>query len=346
MKPSNYLILLILPALVILGRLLGGWYNFSVPLLCFLAHPAASFLLSSSEEYAHSDRNYSHSMYRNIALIFVPILMGVTFWCLLTLKSERIDMVDFIGLALSLGMINGIIGFTLAHEFIHSHIKSERIIGFTLLFQNNYMHYGIEHIRGHHVYACTPSDPHTARIGESVYTYLPRSLWQTYINAVAIEKKRLKKTDSRYPVLHNRIFIFALLQIGLMLTIFLYLSGVALLLFLSQNLVAILLLHIINYMQHYGLMREKSTEGKYEKINEHHAWNTARRNAVLNIFQLENHADHHMHPAKTYDQLIQMKESPAHPLGFSLMILLSLFPPLWFRIMNKRIPSKISNSKL
>jgi len=110
-----------------------------------------------------------------------------------------------------------------------------------------------------------------------------------------------------------------------------------LLFFFSQNIVAIILLHIINYMQHYGLMRMVKDTGKYEKMDAHHAWNTGRKNTSLNLFQLENHADHHMHPDRSFEELQHTDESPEHPAGYSFMVLLSLLPPLWFKIMNKRI---------
>jgi alkane 1-monooxygenase len=94
-------------------------------------------------------------------------------------------------------------------------------------------------------------------------------------------------------------------------------------------------------MQHYGLMRKVKDTGRYEKIDAHHAWNTGRKNTSLNLFQLENHADHHMHPHRSFEELQHTDDSPEHPAGYSFMVLLSLIPPLWFKIMNKRISSNI-----
>ena len=129
MKPVNYLILLILPAMVIAGYYLGGWFNFLVPVCCFFAYPVANLFLSSSEEHAHADENYSQSAYKNVALIFVPVLVGVTAWCIYTVSKNKIDILEFTGFALSLGIVNGILGFTLAHEFIHRFTKTEKIAG-------------------------------------------------------------------------------------------------------------------------------------------------------------------------------------------------------------------------
>jgi alkane 1-monooxygenase len=109
--------------------------------------------------------------------------------------------------------------------------------------------------------------------------------------------------------------------------------------FLLQNVIAIVMLHGADYLQHYGLVRRVTANGGYEKLTARHAWNTGRFNPAFNLFQLEQHADHHMHPARPYDQLSHTSESPSHPAGYSFMLLLALAPPLWFRVMDKRIPS-------
>jgi alkane 1-monooxygenase len=345
MKPVNYLILLLLPALIIAGYYLGGWFNFLVPLCSFFAYPVANFFLSSSEKHAHQ-QIHSSSAYKKIALLFVPVLFAITVWCVYKSATIKIDTVSYFGLAISLGVVNSIIGFTLAHEFIHSYNRTEKFAGYFLLLQNNYMHYGIEHIHGHHVYACTRNDPHTARIGESVYAFIPRAILYTYRNAINIERKRLRRKNYRVPFFYNRIFWFGVLQISLMLLIFFFLSASALIFFVTQNIVAITLLHIINYLQHYGLMREKNDAGKYEKLSEHHAWNTGKRNTSLNLFQLENHADHHLHPHKSFEKLNHTNESPEHPAGYSFMVLLSLVPPLWFKVMNKKISAYTSSKSI
>ncbi len=127
------------------------------------------------------------------------------------------------------------------------------------------------------------------------------------------------------------------MQVTLTVLIYFTLGKFSLLFFLLQNVVAISLLHIIDYLQHYGLIRSKNQHGKYEKLGALHAWNTGRFNPALNLFQLESHSDHHMHPGRPFDKLSIYDESPAHPAGYSFMVLLSLVPPLWFKIMHKRI---------
>ncbi len=343
MRPRNYLILLFLPALVVAGYLLDGGWNFLVPAFCFVAYPVINFFMSILPGYPHSHKVYSSSAYTNVALAFVPVLLILTGFAVYKAGSASVSVISFTGLALSVGMVNSILGFTLAHEFIHRYSKIERVAGYLLLLQNNYLHYGIEHIRGHHVYACTPEDPVTARMHEPVYAFLLRAVKGTYLSALKIENKKLSKRFFKIPFLHNQMLLFTTFQIVLMVLIYSTLGKFSLLFFLLQNAIAISMLHIMDYLQHYGLMRNKNPNGKYEKLNAHHAWNTGRYNKVINLFQLENHADHHMHPGRPYDKLSLYGNSPTHPAGYSFMVLLTLVPPLWFRVMNKRInPLKLN----
>jgi alkane 1-monooxygenase len=345
MKPWNYLLLLFVPALVFTGYALGGWWNFLVPLSCFVVYPMINFLILSPRQGHQSvHRTYSSGAYSTIALVFVPVLIVLSGWSVYTAGNRSLSIVSFTGLALSVGIVNGVLGFTLAHEFIHRFTKKQRAAGYLLLLQNNYMHYAIEHVWGHHVYACTPQDPNTARLGESLYAYLPRAIAGTYVNAWKIERKKLSRTGYKNPLLHSSMLLFGVAQILLMFFIFFMLGKSALLFFLFQNAVAITLLHTINYLQHYGLMREKIANGKFEKLNDHHAWNTGHYNRSLNLFQLESHADHHLHPGRSFDTLLPRDNSPTHPAGYSFMILLSLIPPLWFKIMDKKINSHLLNT--
>jgi len=272
MKPWNYLLLFFVPVLVVTGYLLGGWWNFLVPACCFVVYPLNNYFLSSSaKNNAGVYQTYSSSAYSNIALSFVPVLIALTGWAVYMGSSTSITNISFGGLALSVGIVNGVLGFTLAHEFIHRFSRKERVAGYLLLLLNNYMHYGIEHVWGHHVYACTHEDPHTARMGEPLYSYLVRAIKGTYKNAWNIDAKKISRASYKFSFMHSRMLLFGILQIILMLVIFFTLGSRPFIFFLLQNAVAIALLHIINYLQHYGLMRKANPCGGYERLGAHHA---------------------------------------------------------------------------
>lgn len=331
-----------MPLMVVYGYWLGGWWNFSIPIVCFIIHPILNILLNqrqNNNEQHHTEKNYPPIMFRLTALLYVPVLIGLTFGALYIITVNENNWIEFTGLALSVGIINGVIGFTLAHEFIHRYNALEKTAGYLLLLINFYMHYGIEHVWGHHVYACTEKDPHTAKTGESFYAFLPRAIRSTFLNAWEIEQKRLKHKKQTTFGFNNHMILFILLQSILLLSIFLLAGWKPIIFFLLLSFIAVLLLHVVNYLQHYGLQRRVIATGKIEKMAAHHSWNSRNHLQKLNLFQLENHADHHINPSHRYEELELLHDSPQHPTGYSGMILLALIPPLWFHIINKKLLS-------
>jgi alkane 1-monooxygenase len=321
---------LALPILVCTGFYLGGWWCFITPAICFFIHPILNLIPFNSAQIV---REEAETVFRTVEFIYVPVLLLLTFY--ITARSASLSNYEFTGMAISVGMVNGILGFTIAHEFIHRHNHQLQVAGYILLMNNLYMHYGIEHIRGHHVYASTPKDPHTARLGESFYSFLPRTMFCTFINAVHIQKKLLKRSNQKWYSVSNRLLLFMLQQIVLLAAIAAVAGVYAVLFFILQAFVAVVLLHAVNYLQHYGLMR-KETNGSVERMADHHAWNSGNRLKNLSLFRIENHAHHHIHPTHPYETL-QHTDSPTHPTGYSGMILLALVPTLWFRIVHKRL---------
>ena len=338
MSPWIFLRYLFLPAIVITGWVLGGWWNFLIPVVCFIIHPLYYLLKKGhADNHEHEIQTHPPVLYRLVAVFFVPVLLTLTTWSIII--STQASGIEYTGLFISVGIINGVIGFTLVHEFIHRHTIPENIAGRLLMLQNNYPHYGIEHINGHHIYACTPKDPHAARINESVYIFLLRSVLFTALNSWQIEKKRLLKKELRLFSIHNRLIQFIILHSILYALLFSMQGYKALLFYFFQSTVAIIISHLADYLQHYGLGRKETVPGKFEKVSAGHAWSRQKRKDGFNLFQIENHADHHIHPSHTYEQLMRHEESPTLPTGYSGMMVLSLLPPLWFRIMNKRLSS-------
>ncbi len=235
MKPANYLLLMFIPALIAGGYVLGGWWNFLVPVCCFVVYPVTNLFLSSKKEASDKHKIYSTSSYSIVALSFVPVLLVVTGWAIYVAGNSSLSGVAFAGLALSVGVVNGVLGFTLAHEFIHRFSKTEKAAGYLLLLLNNYMHYGIEHVWGHHVYACTPDDPHTARLGEPLYFYLLRAIRLTYTNAWEIDAKKMVRTAGRFTFIRSRMILFSVMQILLMLGIFFTCGIFSLIFFFSSK---------------------------------------------------------------------------------------------------------------
>lgn len=346
MTDLRYLAYLLLPVLSVIGYYWGGWGNFLVPLLCFVARPLLNIIPVKKNSPGRIPQTSSDfQRYHAVLLVYVPVLMGLNFWAVIICGTHTLKMFEWAGLCISIGIINGILGFTLAHEFIHRFTDMDQLAGHLLLWMNNYLQYSIEHLGGHHRYACTPKDPHTARLNESIYAFLPRSIIGTWHNAWEIECHRLNR--KKLPILsrYNRLLWYLAIEFTTVLAIVLVFDLNTGLFFLVQSLIAIVLLNIVEYLQHYGLVRAQSADGRYERIGTLHAWNTRLRSTNLGLFHLESHSEHHMHPNKIPAEKNQHSHSPEHPAGYILMIWLALIPPQWFRIMNPRIDNLTNKNR-
>jgi len=243
----------------------------------------------------------------------------------------------FIGTIFSVGIISGAFGITSAHELIHKNNQFEQTLGKISLASVGYMHFYTEHLFGHHKRVSTPEDPASARYGEIVYAFIPRSVIGSYLSAWRIEIKRLKK--KQIPVIswdnlmvQEIVYFFA--------TIFflnLFLGPWAAVFWVCQNSVAVSLLEVANYIEHYGLQRKEISKGRYERVTPLHSWNADHYVTNSILFKLQRHADHHTWPFRRYQTLRTWDFSPQLPTGYGGMSVLALFPPLFFAIMNPKV---------
>lgn len=336
MNPYKYLILLIVPLTVALGYCAGGYYTFLTPVICFVFLPLLELLPFDIKLF--SKKVGSSKAFRIIPFLFVPVVLLMVFGCSIIAATGKLSKVEFFGLLLSAGVVNGTIGFTLAHEFIHKYLFPEKIAGHLLLACACYMHYSIEHVYGHHVYACTSKDPNSAKKGETFYTFFFRSIAGGYKSAWQIERKCLKKSNLSFLSIHNRMLLFLIIQLFVLAVLGIAFGKYALLFFAGQSFVAVLLHQQANYLQHYGLIR-KDEAGTREKMHAHHSWGIPGECRIVDLFQVQNHADHHLHASTSYEKLVARQESPRLPANYAAMMVVTLFPPLWFKMIHKRMPS-------
>ena len=274
---------------------------------------------------------------------FVFLHYGLLVWGSYVLVTEPMALWQQAGFIYSIGLFAGTI-INIAHELGHKSSKTAQFHAKMALASVSYMHFFIEHNRGHHVHVATPLDPATARKNQSLYAFWWQTLVGSYRSAWQIEKKLLARANHRVWSVHNPMLWFAFwpLTIGTVLTIGFswwqgQFAGVVALFFAAQSLIGILLLESVNYIEHYGIMRREVTPGRFERVNPLHSWNASQFVSNLVLFQLQRHSDHHAYASRPYQVLRHFDESPQLPFGYPLMILLALVPPLWFRVMNPRL---------
>ncbi len=346
MRAAQYLLAYSVPLLVAatLGR--GDWsvwipvlYGFLfVPALELLVGPAAGNLGAEAEDEARRSRLYSLILWS-----FVPIQYGLIYYFGWLISQGVPHGFVLIGMVLSMTLSNGGIGITIAHELVHRRRRWERWLGESLLASVLYMHFSIEHVRGHHAQVATAHDPATARRGQSVYHFWWPSVWGQLRSAWNLETVRLGKLKRSVWSPHNKLLWFAGWQLALCLAIALRFGPIFLSIFVLTSILSFSLLEVVNYIEHYGLQRERRSDGSYQRVTTAHSWNS---NAIISrclLFELTRHSDHHAVASRPYQILRTHSDAPQLPTGYSGMILLALIPPLWFRCMDPRLPPQPSS---
>jgi len=247
--------------------------------------------------------------------------------------------VEKIGLAISIGCIGGI-GINTAHELGHKREQNERWLSKIALAQSFYGHFYIEHNRGHHVRVATPEDPASARVGENFYQFWPRTVWGSLKSAWRLEKKRIARRGKHPFRISNDVLNAWLMSAVLWGAMIAWLGvGIAPYL-LIQAVVGFSLLEVVNFMEHYGMLRQKVGDGKrqrYERVDPTHSWNSNNIATNVLLYHLQRHSDHHANPTRRYQSLRDYQESPVLPTGYAGMIVLAIVPAIWRRVMDPRV---------
>ena len=274
--------------------------------------------------------------YRWITYLFLPLQYAALIWAAWLWSGDSLSVFDKVGLALTVGTVAGI-GINTAHELGHKKEKVERWLAKIALAQSFYGHFYIEHNRGHHVRVATPEDPASSRVGETVYAFLPRTVVGSLKNAWRLEQPRFKRRDESHWSIRNDVLNAWLMSVVLWAAL-LVVFGIGILPYLLlQAAVGIVLLEIVNYLEHYGMLRQKEHTGRYERVRASHSWNSNNIATNVLLYHLQRHSDHHANPTRRYQALRDVDEAPVLPTGYAGMILLALFPPLWFKVMDPRV---------
>ena len=343
-KRYAWLLGLIVPLLPFLAwgsvELTGiGAFWFFGPVLVFVIFPLLDVVVGMDAEnppdsiikWLEQDRYYRWCTY-----VFIPLqYAGLVFACWLWAEGG-LSTVESIGLALTMGMVSGI-AINTAHELGHKRASLEKWLSKVALAQSGYGHFFIEHNRGHHVRVATPEDPASARLGESFWAFLPRTVSGSLSSAWGLERTRLDRGGHSAWSMHNDILqawamtvvLFAALTVAFGLVVLPYL--------LLQAVIGFCLLEVVNYLEHYGLRRQKKEDGRYERCLPEHSWNSNNVASNVLLYHLQRHSDHHANPTRRYQALRHVDEAPQLPTGYAGMIVLAWFPPLWRRVMDRRL---------
>ena len=274
--------------------------------------------------------------YRILTYLYIPLQYAGFFWGAWMITRGGLSLFAQIGLTLTVGAVGGI-GIANAHELGHKKDKLERWLAKVVLAQTGYGHFEIEHNRGHHARVATPEDPASARFGENFWRFFPRSVVGAARSGWHLEKARLNRVGKSPWSWDNDVLNAWVLSVVLF-AVTIVVFGPAVIPFLVvQAVFGFSLLEVVNYLEHYGLLRQKDATGRYERCQPRHSWNSDHVATNVVLYGLERHSDHHANPTRRYQTLRTFDEAPQLPSGYGTMIGLAYIPPLWRLVMDKRV---------
>ncbi|WP_413231700.1 alkane 1-monooxygenase [Marinobacter sp.] len=302
-----------------------------IPALDELIGDDASNPPESAVKALEDDKYYSR-----IVKAFIPTQYAMTFLGAWLASRKKTPMSDRIGLALTVGAVNGI-GINTAHELGHKSGKLNKLFAMAALAPTGYTHFVVEHNYGHHKNVATPEDPASSRMGESFWKFLPRTVVGSIKSAIEIEKARLARRGKGFWSPHNELLQGWAMTAGFFGATTLATGTRGLTFLAAQAAYGASLLEVINYLEHYGLKRRQDENGKYERTQPEHSWNSNHIVTNLFLYQLQRHSDHHAHPTRSFQALRHFEEAPQLPSGYASMLLPAYLPNRWFEMMDKRV---------
>jgi alkane 1-monooxygenase len=303
-----------------------------IPMAELFISPTEKNMNAAEVELAKTDVVYDYMLYIIVLLQFAALALF-----LYSLKVDTLSGWELTGRIFSMGLLCGTFGINVGHELGHRVNKFEQFLAKSLLLTSLYIHFFIEHNKGHHKHVATPKDPSSARYNEVIYLFYFRTIIFSYLSAWKIANEEMQKKGKSIFSLHNEMLQAHLVQLFLVGGIFYFFGGTITLYFLAAAFIGILLLETVNYIEHYGLQRNQTTEGKYERTMPWHSWNSNHILGRLMLFELSRHSDHHYLASKKYQILEHHTQAPQLPTGYPGSMILALIPPAWFYVMNKKI---------
>ena len=336
MKDVKYLMAFSVPLSVLISIYFREIFSYTSALYVFIFIPIVELFLPThlsafSEHESKSrlkDRFFDWLLYLNVPIVYISLFYGFYSFSYFDMQPY-----EYVGFALSLGILLATNAVNVAHELGHRNNSFDIFITRLLLLPCLYMHFTMEHNFGHHKNVATELDPATAKKGQTLYHFWFTSVFGQYKNAWQIQLRLLKNKKASFVSLENNLLLFMIYQVLYLTTIFTLFGKETLVLAFLVGVISFLFLETINYIEHYGLRRKK-TGDKYERVQNIHSWNSDHIMGRIILYELTRHSDHHFRASKKYQVLESLEDSPRLPFGYPMSMLLAFVPPLWFAYMH------------
>lgn len=327
-----YAIASLTPAILLaLACLFGGIW----PLAAVLSITVFVFFMDKISHVMPDNDSTGRGLSLTLAALHFPLLaLGV--WALGA--APYLGALDKVLIFMGLGLFFGQISNSNAHELIHVSARLPRRIGALIYISMLHGHHVSAHLRVHHVHAATDADPNSARQGEGFWAYAARALRGEFTAGWHAENKhraRAKRGRSSFDHPYPGYVLGALLCC---ICAYLLAGGAGLIAYTGIAIYAQMQLLLSDYVQHYGLRRRVMQSGKLEPIGPQHSWNASKWYSSAMMLNAPRHSDHHIRPARAFTALeVTPDTMPILPHSLPVMAVVALVPPVWRRVMDRRV---------
>ncbi len=340
MSKWKYLIAYLAPGSAIAGLYFKGWLAPGSVYIGFILIPIVEGLFYHQVKILEEEptSKASPALYNLFLYLNIPLLYSIVFYFLYIVHTHQgLKVWEYITMILNVGLIIGTSGINVAHELGHRREKIHHWLSWLLLLPAFYLHFFIEHNKGHHRYIGTLQDPATARKGESIYAFWWRSTLESYQHAWHIEHERLKLQNKPFWSRYNLMLWFQLTIIVYLGAIAIFFSWFTMMMAILAGIVGFLFLESVNYIEHYGLLRKNNADGTLGPVHAGLSWDAEQPLGRIFLYELTRHADHHTHAGIPYQDLKAHSQSPKLAVGYPASIVLALIPGWWFNVMDRRL---------
>jgi alkane 1-monooxygenase len=340
MPAPAYLLVFLVPALAAAALAFGGLWTLATPLFVFGLVPLLELVLpprpANAPPAVEAARRASRA-FDAVLYLTVPVQLGHVLLLMALASNGALAGWELLGATASVGICCGGLGINVAHELGHRPERRHTLTARLMLLSTLYMHFFVEHNRGHHARVATPEDPATARRGETLYAFWWRSVADGFRSAWRMAADLELRRGRRPFGPRNEIVLYVALQATAVAGAAWAFGWRGLLPWLGASLVGILLLETVNYVEHYGLLRSRDARRRWEPVRPVHSWNSDHPLGRVLLFELSRHSDHHANPKRPYALLRSMEGAPQLPFGYPAMLLLAAVPPLFFAVMDRAL---------
>lgn len=317
------------------------WSNWTTCFTAFIVLPILDVLLGEDTYNLPKaeEKIWKKSIwFRFVTWFHTPFHVTGLTWAVWYLhhNSNMLDWSEYIGLMMGVGTISGF-GIGCVHELFHRPQKLDWYLGVGSLVFSMYPHFWIEHVYGHHRNVATPEDCASSELGDVVWWFVPKCIVQTFFDACKIEALILNSHKKPWYSIYNRVFLGNLASLFVLAFYHKYWGWEAVRHVLFIGFVSTWIVDNTNYIEHYGLRREKNEDGSYEIVWWFHSWDTPAVVSNTLLFKIQRHPDHHTNAGRPYQILRTYPYAPQLPTGYAGCIVLSWFPTIWRWIMEPRI---------